>query len=58
MLSEVGDVFVQLLDFDRESTSKWLAAGIECLPKHSNGGIVAATPQQLTDIHIAITRLV
>ncbi|CAH1098691.1 unnamed protein product [Psylliodes chrysocephalus] len=56
MLSEVGDVFVQLLDFDRESTSKWLAAGIECLPKHSNGGIVAATPQQLTDIHIAITR--
>ncbi|XP_018572626.1 transportin-3 [Anoplophora glabripennis] len=56
MLSEVADVFVQLLDFDREVTSKWLANGLDTLPKQSNGGIIAATPQQLNDIHVAITR--
>lgn len=56
MLCEVGDVFVQLLDFDRESTSKWLANGLDMLPKNSNGGIMAATPQQLTNIHESIVR--
>uniref|UniRef100_A0A6P7FJC4 Transportin-3 isoform X1 n=1 Tax=Diabrotica virgifera virgifera TaxID=50390 RepID=A0A6P7FJC4_DIAVI len=56
MLSEVGDVFVQLLDFDREITCKWVAAGLDVLPKNSTGGIMAATPQQLTDIHTTISR--
>nr|XP_023013897.1 transportin-3 [Leptinotarsa decemlineata] len=55
MLTEVADVFVQLLDFNREATSKWLVNGLDQLPKHSNGGIMAATPQQLNDIHMSIT---
>ncbi|CAH0560696.1 unnamed protein product [Brassicogethes aeneus] len=56
MLSEVADVFVQLLDFNRETTGKWLANGLDQLPVQSNGGIVTATPQQLKDIHASITR--
>ncbi|KAJ8927136.1 hypothetical protein NQ314_020409 [Rhamnusium bicolor] len=56
MLSEVADVFVQLLDFDREATGKWLANGLDTLPKQNNGGIMAATPQQLNDIHVSIFR--
>ncbi|KAJ8976228.1 hypothetical protein NQ317_009725, partial [Molorchus minor] len=55
MLSEVADVFVQLLDFDREATGKWLANGLDTLPKQSNGGVMAATPQQLKDILVSIT---
>ncbi|CAG9853754.1 unnamed protein product [Phyllotreta striolata] len=56
MLSEVGDVFVQLLDFDRQITSEWLANGLELLPKQQNGGIMAAKPKQLNDVHASITR--
>lgn len=56
MLSEVADVFVQLLDFDRESTNKWLANGLETLPKRSNGGIMTATPEQLNEIHVKMIR--
>ncbi|CAH1174165.1 unnamed protein product [Phaedon cochleariae] len=56
MLSEVADVFVQLLDFDREKTGEWLARGLESLPKHGHAGIVTATPHQLTGIHSSITR--
>lgn len=56
MLSEVADVIVQLLEFDKDLTSKWLVNGLDTLPKHSNGGIMAATPQQLSDIHSSIVR--
>lgn len=56
MLSEVADVFVEMLEFDREATSKWLVNGLDTLPKHNNGGIIAATPQQLSDIHASIVR--
>lgn len=56
MLSEVADVFVQLLDFDREATSKWLANALETLPKQSNGGIMTATPEQLNEVHIKMIR--
>nr|CAI5836961.1 unnamed protein product [Callosobruchus analis] len=56
MLSEVADVIVQLLDFNRETTSKWLANGLDTLPKHSNGGLMTATPQQLNKIHATIVQ--
>lgn len=55
MLSEVADVIVELLEFDRELTTKWLANGLETLPK-SNGGIMVATPLQLNEVHISMTR--
>lgn len=55
MLSEVADVFVQLLDFDRDTTSKWLANGLDSLPKQTNT-TVSVTPQQLNDIHASIIR--
>lgn len=54
MLSEVADVIVQLLDFNREKTREWLANGLESLPKQGNAGIIAATPKQLEDIHASI----
>ncbi|CAG9762958.1 unnamed protein product [Ceutorhynchus assimilis] len=56
MLSEVGDVFVQLLDFNRENTSKWIAGALDNLPKQSNGGLMTATPEQLNEIHINLIR--
>ncbi|CAH2013492.1 unnamed protein product [Acanthoscelides obtectus] len=56
MLSEVADVILQLLDFNRDTTSKWLANGLDSLPKHNNGGLMTATPQQLNDIHATIVQ--
>lgn len=56
MLSEVSDVIVELLEFDREMTSKWLAGGLDTLPKNNSGGIMVATPEQLNDVLISITR--
>lgn len=58
MLSEVGDIVLELLEFDRESTSKWLVSALESLPKQTNGGVISVTPQQLTDIHVSVIRLV
>ncbi|KAL1509671.1 hypothetical protein ABEB36_004377 [Hypothenemus hampei] len=56
MLSEVGDVFVQLLDFDKEVTSQWIAHGLESLPKENSVGLKTATPAQLLDIHANLIR--
>lgn len=56
MLSEVADVIVELLEFDREMTSKWLAVGLDTLPKNTTGGIMVATPEQLNEINISISR--
>lgn len=56
MLSEVGDVLVELLDSDREMTNRWLIAALDSLPKETNGGLITVAPQQLTDIHIALVR--
>lgn len=56
LLPEVSDVFVQLLDFNRTTTSKWLMNGLDTLPKRNNGGIMAATPEQLNDLHVTFIR--
>lgn len=56
MLSEVADVIIELLEFDRQSTSKWLAIGLDTLPKNNTGGIMVATQEQLNDINISITK--
>lgn len=56
MLSEVADVIVDLLEFNREVTSKWLFNGLDSLPKHTNGGVISVTSQQLSDCHASITR--
>lgn len=47
---------MQLLDFNRENTSKWIAAGLDSLPKQNNAGLVTATPAQLNDIHVGLIR--
>lgn len=56
MLSEVADVVIELLEFDRELTGKWLANGLDTLPKNNSGGIMVATPLQLNEIYISIIR--
>lgn len=56
MLSEVGDVIVELLEFDREAASKWLVQALDSLPKQPNGGVISVTPQQLNDIHVSVIR--
>ncbi|XP_031340028.1 transportin-3-like isoform X1 [Photinus pyralis] len=56
MLSEMADVFVELLQLDHEVTSKWLTTALDSLPKQGHGGIVTATPDQLQAIYISITR--
>lgn len=55
MLSEVADVFVEMLDFNRDSTGKWLAIALDTLPKQTNG-IISATPKQLNDVLASIIR--
>lgn len=56
MLSEVADVIVELLEFNREVTSKWLVNTLDTLPKQTNGGVISVTSQQLSDCHAAVTR--
>lgn len=56
MLSEVADIIIEMLEFDREVVSKWLVGALESLPKQTNGGVISVTPQQLTDIHVSLTR--
>lgn len=56
MLSEVADVIVELLEFDREVASKWLLASLDNLPKQTNGGVISVTSQQLLDFHASVTR--
>ncbi|XP_066257134.1 transportin-3 [Euwallacea similis] len=56
MLSEVADVFLQLLDFSRETTSKWIADGLDSLPKRHGVGLVIATPAQLNEVLLALIR--
>lgn len=56
MLSEVADVIMELLEFDREQTTQWVANGLDTLPKNNTGGIMVATPVQLNEVNISITR--
>ncbi|XP_048516795.1 transportin-3 [Dendroctonus ponderosae] len=56
MLSEVGDVFVEMLEFTREEASRWIVSGLDTLPKQNNGGLLTATPAQLNDIHVSLIR--
>ncbi|KAK9891693.1 hypothetical protein WA026_015661 [Henosepilachna vigintioctopunctata] len=56
MLCEVSDVLVELLHFNREVTQKWLMNAFDSLPKQNNGGINAASPQQLKDIYTTISK--
>lgn len=58
MLSEVGDVVVQLLEFDRDIATKWLAIALKSLPKQTNGGVISVTSQQLEDVHASMSRYV
>lgn len=56
MLSEVADVIVELLEFNRDVTSKWLVFTLDGLPKQTNGGVISVTPQQLSNIHLSVSR--
>ncbi|KAF7284856.1 hypothetical protein GWI33_021499 [Rhynchophorus ferrugineus] len=56
LLPDVADVFIQLLEFNRDTTTKWVMNGLDTLPKRNNGSTMAATPEQLSDIHLKIVR--
>eukprot|EP00057_Strongylocentrotus_purpuratus_P035336 XP_798649.3 PREDICTED: transportin-3 [Strongylocentrotus purpuratus] len=45
-----GEVIFHLLQYDRESLSKWLEAALQGLPTET-AGRVTATPKQLSDFH-------
>ncbi|KAF5284574.1 hypothetical protein FQR65_LT02400 [Abscondita terminalis] len=56
MLTEVADVFVELMQINRDVAGEWLRIALESLPKQGQGGIITATPDQLQTIFISITR--
>ncbi|KAK4886164.1 hypothetical protein RN001_002435 [Aquatica leii] len=56
MLTEVADVFVELMQINRDVAGEWLRVALESLPKQGQGGIVTATPEQLQTVFISITR--
>lgn len=55
MLTEVADVILELLEFDRDVSGKWLANAVESLPKDGNG-VITVSPQQLNEFHTAVFR--
>lgn len=57
-IMQVGDVFVEMLEFTREEASRWIVSGLHTLPKQNNGGLLTATPAQLNDIHVNLIRSV
>lgn len=58
MLPDVADVIVELILLDREALGHWLETAVRSLPVQANGVIVAATPQQLQEFHVSVTRYV
>lgn len=56
MLSDVADVFVALMETDRQAVSTWLESAVHTL--QNNSGVVHATQQQLIDFHVAVMRYV
>ncbi|KAF5302301.1 hypothetical protein FQA39_LY10340 [Lamprigera yunnana] len=56
MLSEVAGVFDELFQINKDITNEWISAALESLPKEAQGGIIAATPDQLQSIFISISR--
>lgn len=54
MLSDVADVFVELMDTDRAAVGRWLETAVQSL--QNNSGAVHATHQQLVDFHISVMR--
>ncbi|XP_014470428.1 PREDICTED: transportin-3 [Dinoponera quadriceps] len=55
MLSDIADVVMELIQHDRELTSKWLEEAIKTMPAQNASGSPAATPEQLLEFHSTIT---
>ncbi|XP_017783001.1 PREDICTED: transportin-3 [Nicrophorus vespilloides] len=55
MLSEVADVIVELLRYNRDLSSEWLAITLQGLPKEGTGTITVKQ-QQLTDVHASVVK--
>ncbi|XP_071476765.1 LOW QUALITY PROTEIN: transportin-3-like [Diadema antillarum] len=49
-----GEVIFHLIQFDRESMSKWLEGALQSLPAETAGRITA-TPKQLSEFHESLT---
>ncbi|XP_015607153.1 transportin-3 isoform X2 [Cephus cinctus] len=56
MLSDVADVIVELISFDRELVSKGLEEAIKAMPTQNVVGAPTATPDQLLEFHNTVTR--
>lgn len=56
MLCEVSEVFVELMETDRNAVGQWLENAVKNLPNQNSAGGVHATHQQMADFHIAVMR--
>lgn len=56
MLSDVGDVLLELKQVDSQQLSANLKTALDSLPKKNSGGCVTATSTQLDDFHTAVLR--
>ncbi|KAJ8673318.1 hypothetical protein QAD02_004580 [Eretmocerus hayati] len=51
MMSDVADVLLELIAFNREHASMWLQQALSQMPTRNAGGSETATPEQLIEFH-------
>ncbi|XP_046388483.1 transportin-3 [Ischnura elegans] len=56
MLSDVADVIMELMLFNRMAFCQWLEVTVKGLPTTNSGGSVTVTQKQLGDFHMLLTR--
>lgn len=56
MLCEVSEVFIELMDTDRNVVGQWLETAVKNLPNQNSAGGLHATHQQMADFHVAVMR--
>ncbi|PNF38379.1 Transportin-3 [Cryptotermes secundus] len=56
MLSDVADVIMELMLYDRAAVCQWLELAVKALPTQNSGGSITATHKQLIDFHHSLTR--
>ncbi|KAG8222278.1 hypothetical protein J437_LFUL003259 [Ladona fulva] len=56
MLSDVADVIMELMLFNRMAFFQWLEVTVKSLPTTNAGGSVTVTQKQLADFHRLLTR--
>ncbi|KAJ9580259.1 hypothetical protein L9F63_004072 [Diploptera punctata] len=55
MLSDVADVIIELMLYDRAAVCQWLELAVKALPMQNSGGSVTVTQKQLVDFHHSLT---